>query len=61
MKRKTQIIPIASGKGGVGKSLISANISIGLAMMGYSTVVIDLDFGGSNLYTYLGFSNKHLG
>ena len=61
MAIKTTIIPIASGKGGVGKSFLTANLSAGIAELGYSTVVVDLDLGGSNLYTYLGIPNKHPG
>jgi len=60
MKNK-KIIPIASGKGGVGKSIFAANLSIALAQMGHSTVVADLDLGGSNLYTCLGIPNKYPG
>jgi len=59
MAEKTTIIPIASGKGGVGKSFLTANLSIAIAQLGYSTAVVDLDLGGSNLYTYLGIPNKY--
>jgi flagellar biosynthesis protein FlhG len=45
---------IGGGKGGVGKSLVSANVSICLALMGYKVVVVDLDLGGANLHTCLG-------
>ncbi len=48
------ILPIASGKGGVGKSLVSANLAIALAKSGKRTVLIDLDLGGSNLHLVLG-------
>jgi flagellar biosynthesis protein FlhG len=61
MAIKTTIIPIASGKGGVGKSFLTANLSIAIAKLGYSTAVVDLDLGGSNLYTYLGMPNKYPG
>lgn len=61
MAIKTTIIPIASGKGGVGKSFLTANLSIAIAKLGYSTAVVDLDLGGSNLYTYLGIPNKYPG
>jgi len=54
-------IPIASGKGGVGKSVITANLAIALANEGYSTVAVDLDLGGSNLYSYLGLDNIYHG
>jgi flagellar biosynthesis protein FlhG len=48
------IIPIASGKGGVGKSLLAANLALVLARMGHRVVLADLDFGGSNLHLILG-------
>ena len=58
---KTTIIPIAGGKGGIGKSMIAANLAIALAQLGHSTVAVDLDLGGSNLYMLLGLQNKHRG
>lgn len=45
---------IGGGKGGVGKSLVTANLSICLALMNFKVVVIDLDLGGANLHTCLG-------
>lgn len=49
-----KIWAIGGGKGGVGKSLMTANLSICLALMGYRVVSIDLDLGGANLHTCLG-------
>jgi flagellar biosynthesis protein FlhG len=49
------IIPIASGKGGVGKSLVAANLSIALAQAKMDVVLADLDLGASNLHLMLGF------
>jgi len=49
-----KIWAIGGGKGGVGKSLVSANVSICLALMGYKVVAVDLDLGGANLHTCLG-------
>lgn len=51
-----RIIPIASGKGGVGKSLVAANLSIALAQAGRRVVLVDLDLGSSNLHLILGFN-----
>jgi flagellar biosynthesis protein FlhG len=48
------ILPIGSGKGGVGKSLLAANLSIALAEAGRRVVLADLDLGASNLHTMLG-------
>ena len=58
---KPTIIPIASGKGGVGKSLFSANLAMALAGQGHKVVAADLDLGGSNLHSYLGLANEHAG
>lgn len=55
-ERKVKIWAIGGGKGGVGKSLLTANTSICLALMGYKVVAIDLDLGGANLHTTLGVS-----
>jgi flagellar biosynthesis protein FlhG len=51
---RVKIWAIGGGKGGVGKSLVTANLSICLALMGYKVVTIDLDLGGANLHTCLG-------
>jgi flagellar biosynthesis protein FlhG len=49
-----QIYPIGGGKGGVGKSFISASLGALVASHGKSVVLIDLDLGASNLHTFLG-------
>ncbi|MBB5218664.1 MAG: AAA family ATPase [Treponema sp.] len=49
-----QIIPIASGKGGVGKSLLSANLAITLGQAGKKVLLVDLDLGASNLHLVIG-------
>ncbi|MFP4534120.1 MAG: P-loop NTPase [Spirochaetaceae bacterium] len=55
------IIPFASGKGGVGKTLTVANLGVALAQAGKTTILVDLDLGGSNLHTCLGVRNRHSG
>jgi flagellar biosynthesis protein FlhG len=52
--RNCKVWAIGGGKGGVGKSLVTANTSICLALMGYKVVVVDLDLGGANMHTCLG-------
>jgi flagellar biosynthesis protein FlhG len=52
------IIPVASGKGGVGKSLFTANLGVRLAGSGKTVILVDLDLGGSNLHTCLGIKNR---
>jgi flagellar biosynthesis protein FlhG len=54
----TQIYPIGGGKGGVGKSFITANLGALLAKWGKKVVLIDLDLGGSNLHTLLGINHQ---
>lgn len=49
-----KIWAIGGGKGGVGKSLVTANTAISLANRGFKVVAIDLDLGGANLHTCLG-------
>ena len=49
-----QIVPVAGGKGGVGKSLVATNLAIGLGQAGKRVVLADLDLGGSNLHLMLG-------
>lgn len=51
-------IVITSGKGGVGKTTTSANIGTGLAMLGYSVVVVDADIGLRNLDVVMGLENR---
>lgn len=52
--RDKKIWAVGGGKGGVGKSLVTANTSICLAVMGYKVVTVDLDLGGANIHTCLG-------
>jgi flagellar biosynthesis protein FlhG len=58
---KRKIIPIASGKGGVGKTIIAANLALALAKDGKNSTIVDLDLGGSNLHTCLGLKNINPG
>jgi flagellar biosynthesis protein FlhG len=55
------ILPIGSGKGGVGKSLLATNLSIALAEAGRRVVLADLDLGASNLHTMLGLRSVDRG
>ena len=56
-----QIISIGGGKGGIGKSFLSANICVRLASLGYKVSVVDLDLGAANLHTCLGVPTPQKG
>jgi flagellar biosynthesis protein FlhG len=56
-----RIIPVASGKGGVGKSLVAANLGVAFAQAGQRVVLADLDLGASNLHLVLGRQSPQTG
>lgn len=56
---RTRIITICSGKGGVGKSNLSANLAIHLAKQKKKVLLFDLDFGLANIDVLLGIPPKH--
>lgn len=53
-----EVILIASGKGGTGKTVMTANLGVLLADRGYNTVLLDMDMGMRNLDLYLGVENR---
>lgn len=50
----TRVVTIASGKGGVGKSSVTANLAVALALQGHSVGVIDADVWGFSIPKMLG-------
>jgi flagellar biosynthesis protein FlhG len=55
-KRTSEIWAIGGGKGGIGKSFVISSIGTCLALKGKRVVLIDADFGGANLHSFLGVS-----
>jgi len=54
--RRRRIVAVGGGKGGIGKSLVSANLGIALARAGHRVTLVDVDLGGANLHTCLGIN-----
>jgi len=54
----SRIIVTTSGKGGVGKTTVSANLGMALAKTGRKVALVDADFGLRNLDLLLGLENR---
>lgn len=53
-----RVIVVTSGKGGVGKTTITANVGASLAKLGKKVVVVDMDIGLRNLDVVMGLENR---
>jgi flagellar biosynthesis protein FlhG len=53
------IISVGSGKGGVGKSVLSTNIAYLLGRTGLSVTLVDLDSGGADIHILMGLFRPH--
>jgi flagellar biosynthesis protein FlhG len=58
-KKETKVIAITSGKGGVGKTNIVANLGLALSRLGEKVLMFDADLGLGNLDVLLGFAPKY--
>ncbi|HOF39281.1 MAG TPA: P-loop NTPase [Candidatus Hydrogenedentes bacterium] len=58
-RRQARVLAVTSGKGGVGKTGTSVNLSIALAMRGKEVVVLDADLGLANVEVLLGLNSLH--
>ncbi|RME38445.1 MAG: flagellar synthesis regulator FleN, partial [Deltaproteobacteria bacterium] len=56
--RTAKVISITSGKGGVGKTSVAANVAVELARMGQRVLVIDADLGLANIDVMCGLTPR---
>lgn len=57
--KSVRVISVTSGKGGVGKTNIVANLAIQLQRAGHRVLILDGDFGLANLNIVMGLEPKH--
>ncbi len=58
LEKITNIVPVMSSKGGVGKTLFSTILSLTLSSMGYKTGLLDLDVRDPNTHIVLGIDPR---
>ncbi len=56
--RVTRVYSITSGKGGVGKTAVTANIAVSLAKLGKKVLILDADLGLANIDVVFGLAPK---
>lgn len=60
--RPVKVIAVTGGKGGVGKTTISANLAVSIAAQGRDVMLVDADLGMANVDVVLGLHTRfHLG
>lgn len=57
--RATRVYAITSGKGGVGKTAVTANIAVALAGLGKKVLILDADLGLANIDVVFGLAPKY--
>ena len=56
-----KVIAVVSGKGGVGKSTVTAMLAVSMAKMGYKTAILDADITGPSIPKAFGLKSKIVG
>jgi flagellar biosynthesis protein FlhG len=60
--KRAMVLAVTSGKGGVGKTSLTINVSVALARLGHRVAVFDADFGLGNVDVMLGLTPQlHVG
>jgi flagellar biosynthesis protein FlhG len=59
-RRGPTVVAVAGGKGGAGKSVVAANLSVALAQIGFRTTLVDADLGAANQHTLFGIDRPGL-
>jgi flagellar biosynthesis protein FlhG len=60
MNNNSRIYGVGGGKGGTGKSFITASLGTILAQQGKKVLLVDLDLGASNLHTFLALGKPQM-
>ena len=55
---RTRVLAVASGKGGVGKSTVTANLAVALAQQGHAVGLIDADVYGPTIPLMFGMAGR---
>jgi len=55
-----RVVPVTSGKGGVGKSTVAVNLAAGLTRLGNKVGILDLDIFGPSVHKMLGAAGERL-
>ncbi len=61
MKDVKNVVAVASGKGGVGKSTVSVNLALTLSKKGYKTGILDADMHGPDIPVMMGTKERPVG
>ena len=56
---QVRVVAVASGKGGVGKTNVVANLAISLRKLGKRVLILDADLGLGNLDVLLGLTSRY--